>query len=41
MMNKSKGNAAYTMIDIDGGAPVDLTDRLSGIDGVVKVRMLS
>jgi D-3-phosphoglycerate dehydrogenase len=41
MMNKSKGNAAYTMIDIDGGAPADLTDRLSGIDGVVKVRMLS
>ena len=40
MMNKSKGNAAYTIIDIDGNAPADLADRLLAIDGVIKVRMI-
>jgi D-3-phosphoglycerate dehydrogenase len=40
MMNKSKGNAAYTIIDIDGDAPADLTNQLSNIEGVVKVRMI-
>lgn len=40
MVNKSKGNAAYTIIDIDGDAPADLTNQLSKIDGVVKVRMI-
>jgi D-3-phosphoglycerate dehydrogenase len=40
MMNKSRGNTAYTMIDIDGDAPAGLSGRLSGIGGVLKVRMI-
>ena len=40
MMNKSKGNAAYTIIDIDNGAPDDLHNRLNDIDGVIKVRII-
>ncbi len=40
MINKSKGNAAYTMIDIDGDAPGDLIDRLCSIEGVLKCRMI-
>lgn len=40
MMNKSKGNAAYTMIDIDNGAPDDLLQHLDDIDGVIKVRLI-
>jgi len=40
MINKSKGNTAYTMIDIDGEAPDDLFQKLSGIGGVIKVRII-
>ena len=41
MMNKSKSNAAYTIIDIDGAAPDDsLYNQLIGIDGVIKVRLI-
>ncbi|HHU49174.1 MAG TPA: phosphoglycerate dehydrogenase [Clostridiales bacterium] len=40
MMNKSKGNAAYTMIDIDGDAPEGLFQQLDIIDGIIKVRII-
>lgn len=40
MINKSRGNVAYTMIDIDGDAPADLINHLTGIVGVVKVRTI-
>src|SRR5690554_6225027 len=40
MMNKSKGNVAYTIIDIDNGAPEDLFKHLDDIDGVIKVRLI-
>jgi len=40
MINKSKGNTAYTMIDIDGEAPDDLFQKLSEIGGVIKVRII-
>ncbi|HHY83430.1 MAG TPA: 3-phosphoglycerate dehydrogenase, partial [Clostridiales bacterium] len=40
MMNKSKGNAAYTIIDIDGTAPENLLAQLSNINGVIKVRII-
>ena len=40
MMNKSKGNTAYTIIDIDGEAPSELLQSILDIDGVIKVRVL-
>ncbi|NLC42833.1 MAG: 3-phosphoglycerate dehydrogenase [Clostridiales bacterium] len=40
MMNKSKGNAAYTIIDIDGIAPTELLQNILDIDGVIKVRKI-
>ena len=40
MMNKSKGNAAYTIIDIDGIASAELLQNILDIDGVIKVRMI-
>lgn len=40
MMNKSKGNVAYTIIDIDGIAPAELLQNIFDINGVIKVRMI-
>lgn len=40
MLNKSKGEMAYTLVDVDSAVPVELTDHLSGIDGVLTVRYL-
>ncbi len=40
MINKSKGEMAYTLVDVDSAVPVKLTDHLSGIDGVLTVRYL-
>ncbi len=41
MINKSRGNAAYTVIDIDGVAPIEVQAKLSDIDGVIRVRVIS
>ncbi|MGI6160677.1 MAG: phosphoglycerate dehydrogenase [Christensenellales bacterium] len=38
MINKSKGNMAYTMIDLDEAVGNGLTMRLESIDGVIRVR---
>jgi len=40
MINKSRGNAAYTMIDIDGEAPADIREKLMSINGVIRVRLI-
>jgi D-3-phosphoglycerate dehydrogenase len=40
MINKSRGNAAYTMIDIDGEAHADIREELMGIEGVIRVRLI-
>jgi D-3-phosphoglycerate dehydrogenase len=39
MMNKSKGDYAYTVIDLDG-EPTGMESGITGIDGVIKVRVL-
>ncbi len=39
MLNKSKKDYAYTMVDVDS-VPSDLAERLSAIDGVCKVRII-
>lgn len=40
LSNKSKGDYAYTMIDIETPSSEDLVDKLRQIDGVLKVRII-
>ncbi len=41
LINKSKGDYAYTVIDIEGSSAAGTSDKLRTIDGVLKVRTLS
>lgn len=38
MLNKSRGDYAYTMLDIDGNVDQSMLDNISAIDGVIAVR---
>lgn len=38
LTNNSKGDYAYSLIDIDGVVTTDILDRLKAIDGVIRVR---
>ncbi len=40
MLNKSKGNIAYNIIDVDGDLKPDLIAKIRSIEGVVAVRVL-
>jgi len=40
MLNKSRGNVAYTMVDVDSDIPQAVADELCGIEGVLSVRLL-
>ena len=40
MMNKSRGEMAYTLVDIDSPAPEELIAEIAAIPGVLKVRAL-
>lgn len=40
MMNKSKGEVAYTMFDLETEAPAEVIEKLRGIDGVFRVRVV-
>ena len=40
MINKSKGNIAYNIIDVESDISPDLVKKIQSIDGVVAVRML-
>lgn len=40
MTNKSRGNYSYCVFDIDSATSQDLADKLSAIDGVLKVRII-
>lgn len=40
MLNKSKGEMAYTLVDVDSPVPAELVARLSKIEGVLTVRYL-
>ncbi|HSN39353.1 MAG TPA: phosphoglycerate dehydrogenase [Burkholderiales bacterium] len=40
MLNKSKGEMAYTLVDVDSVVSADLIAHLSGIEGVLSVRYL-
>ena len=41
LMNKSRGNYAYTVIDIDGKAPGGLDQALEHVENVLKVRVIN
>ena len=40
MTNKSRGEYAYTMMDVDVQVPSDVAEQLADVDGVLKVRVL-
>lgn len=40
MINKSKGNLAYNIIDLEGDIKADLIKKIQSIDGIVAVRVL-
>jgi len=40
MLNKSKGEMAYTLVDVDSRVPSDVIDTIRRIDGVLAIRYL-
>jgi D-3-phosphoglycerate dehydrogenase len=40
LLNKSHGDLAYTIIDLDGEVSAAVTDEIRGIEGVLRVRNL-
>jgi D-3-phosphoglycerate dehydrogenase len=40
LLNKSRGELAYTLIDVDGAIPAAIPEQLRKIEGVLAVRML-
>ena len=40
LLNKSKGEVAYTLIDIDGWVPAGLIERIAAIQGVLSARAI-
>lgn len=40
MINKSKGNIAYNIIDVESDISADLLKKIQSIDGVINVRMI-
>ena len=40
MLNRSKGDFAYTMLDIDEPTPASLAQMLESLDGVIRVRVI-
>ena len=41
LLNKSRGELAYTLIDIDGSVPEAVLGKLGQIEGVLAVRVVS
>jgi D-3-phosphoglycerate dehydrogenase len=40
MINKSRGEMAYTLVDVDSPVPVPLVRQLESIEGVLSVHYL-
>jgi D-3-phosphoglycerate dehydrogenase / 2-oxoglutarate reductase len=40
MMNKSKGEMAYTLVDVDSRVPAEVIDTIRRVDGVLAIRYL-
>jgi D-3-phosphoglycerate dehydrogenase len=41
MINKSRGEIAYTLVDVDKEVPESVVDEIKGIDGVLAVRVIA
>ncbi len=41
LLNKSRGDIAYTLVDVDGAIPVAVCGEIAGIQGVLSIRSLS
>jgi D-3-phosphoglycerate dehydrogenase len=40
LLNKSRGDYAYTIVDVNGEVPDVVVKQIAGIEGVIKVRNL-
>jgi D-3-phosphoglycerate dehydrogenase len=40
LLNKSRGDYAYTLVDIHADAPPEILERIRSIDGVLSVRVI-
>jgi D-3-phosphoglycerate dehydrogenase len=40
LLNKSRGELAYTLLDIDGRVPAGLVERIGAIQGVLAARVV-
>lgn len=40
LLNKSRGELAYTLVDVDGAVTADLLGKIKGIDGVLSARVI-
>jgi D-3-phosphoglycerate dehydrogenase len=40
LLNKSRGELAYTLVDVEGDVSDELLDRILGIDGVLAARLI-
>ena len=40
MTNKSRGEYAYTVLDVDSIFPEDVANKLKEIEGIIRVRVL-
>jgi D-3-phosphoglycerate dehydrogenase len=40
MLNKSRGDVAYTLVDVDQVPPDEVVEQLGAIQGVLNVRVL-
>ncbi len=40
LLNKSKGDVAYTLVDVEGGIPESVIEQIKSIEGVLSVRVL-
>jgi D-3-phosphoglycerate dehydrogenase len=40
LLNKSRGDLAYTLVDVEGEVPDDLLAKIKGIEGVLSARLI-
>ena len=40
MVNASKKDYAYTMLDVDGNVTDDISSKIEAVDGIIKVRVI-
>ena len=40
MLNKSRDDIAYNLIDVEGHTPDEVLDKMRALEGVINVRMI-